>query len=503
MLIDTERALRRRIEASRFCTLRTGCKVVGQISDDPPIVEYTTGSEGQHHIQGDWLIGADGKTGIVRKHFLEKKAEIRQVEGAYKYSGVWVAANLKITLPTSESHPDLPVWHAGYTPEDVYDLFWPQGWHFASPPGKATASGRFGPFERRLWRHEFRQEDWDESMNADELLWEHLTPMITHTHGKNGEDFGRAVAFPRDCIEIIRCRPFAFVHKVVNKWYDNKTILIGDAAHVFPPFAGQGIGSGVRDAHQLAWRLAMLLNMRSQSQAIRARTLDEWALERRKSVDDAALLSMLNGRLCNDVPSIFLLALLRIMTFLSTVPFLRSATDVMVKKEREGMSTVDGGFFLKERNGGGRVAQIMMQSLKERPFLSDNMFKPSSGVLTLLVIGASDHDRNRKDAQAAIEAINIDPAVLSTESVVNFSPIPVVKQQGRSTVCWPATASDFDGSARLGYDETSFVRRLGGSTKFAIVRPDFFIYCCESNIEGLIKALTSLQRRLIYFDKGA
>jgi 2-polyprenyl-6-methoxyphenol hydroxylase-like FAD-dependent oxidoreductase len=453
-----------------------------------------------HTLEGQFLVGADGKTGIVRKYFLEERAGIKQVEGVYKYSGTWVATNLKINLPNRESHPDFPLWGLGYTPQEVYDLFWPQGWHFCSPPGKATATGRFGPYERRLWRHEFRQDDWDASMNAEALFWEHITPMITRSIGKDGKAFGKAVTFPRDCVEITRCRPFKFVHKVVNKWFDERTILIGDAAHVFPPFAGQGIGSGVRDAHQLAWRLAMLLRMRGQSQAIRNRILEQWALERRKSIDDAALFSLLNGRLCNEEPSFFLRAVLSLMAFLSSFSLLRGLTDAAVKKEREGMSTVSGAFHLKDFNGGARVAQIFIQSLKEKPFLSDNIFKPRHGVLTLLVISTSNHAKYRRDAQAAIEAINIDPAVLSIQSIVNFSPVPIDREDGGPVVYWPATVAELNGAARLGYDETSFVSRFGVSTKFAIVRPDFFVYACAKSLDELVGILTALQRNLIYFD---
>lgn len=45
-------------------------------------------------------------------------------------------------LPFPESHPTFPLWDLGYTPDEVYDLYWPRGFHFCAPPGKPTARGR-------------------------------------------------------------------------------------------------------------------------------------------------------------------------------------------------------------------------------------------------------------------------------------------------------------------------------------------------------------------------
>jgi len=36
-------------------------------------------------------------------------------------------ANLEISLPTPESHPEFPLWELGYTPDELWDIFWPDG----------------------------------------------------------------------------------------------------------------------------------------------------------------------------------------------------------------------------------------------------------------------------------------------------------------------------------------------------------------------------------------
>jgi 2-polyprenyl-6-methoxyphenol hydroxylase-like FAD-dependent oxidoreductase len=116
-------------------------------------VHYTSKDGSMQKVQTKWLIGADGKRGIVRKAFLEPIADIRQVDSDHRYTGTWVAANVHIDLTTPKTHPDFPPFAAGLTPQEAYDLFWPKGWHFCSPPGKPTASERFGPHGERLWRH--------------------------------------------------------------------------------------------------------------------------------------------------------------------------------------------------------------------------------------------------------------------------------------------------------------------------------------------------------------
>lgn len=272
--LGTEKALREEVSKTSLCEIRLGCEVQRlEEQKDGVLLHFKDQTDAVKQLKASWLIGADGKRGVVRKMFLEKVADIRQVNSAYRYEGTWVAANLKLRPPTPETHPDFPLWKLGMTPLEVYDLFWPKGWHFCSPPGKSTASGRFGPYDVGYWRHEYRQDEWDpKTMNAETMLWEHLEPQITRTATANGIAFpSGAVTYPRDCIKVVRCRPFTFQHKVVNRWFAKRSILIGDAAHVFPPFGGQGIASGIRDAHQLAWRIALMESMYRSTVARRDR----------------------------------------------------------------------------------------------------------------------------------------------------------------------------------------------------------------------------------------
>jgi 3-(3-hydroxy-phenyl)propionate hydroxylase len=68
-----------------------------------------------------------------------------------------------------------------------------------------------------------------------------------------------------DKIEITRIAKYAHNSLVADKWMRNRVLLAGDAAHMMPPSAGQGMCSGVRDAVNLAWKLDAIVKKISPS----------------------------------------------------------------------------------------------------------------------------------------------------------------------------------------------------------------------------------------------
>ena len=61
---------------------------------------------------------------------------------------------------------------------------------------------------------------------------------------------------------VVRSVNYRFNALVADQWMIGRSFLLGDAAHMMPPFAGQGLNSGIRDAANLAWKVADVIDGR-------------------------------------------------------------------------------------------------------------------------------------------------------------------------------------------------------------------------------------------------
>jgi 3-(3-hydroxy-phenyl)propionate hydroxylase len=91
-------------------------------------------------------------------------------------------------------------------------------------------------------------------------------------------------------VEIERKAVYTFHARVADKWRVGRVLLAGDAAHLMPPFAGQGMNSGMKDVANLGWKLAAVVAGQAGQDI-----LDSYEVERARNVRAAVQLSMRLG----------------------------------------------------------------------------------------------------------------------------------------------------------------------------------------------------------------
>ncbi|WP_262286309.1 bifunctional 3-(3-hydroxy-phenyl)propionate/3-hydroxycinnamic acid hydroxylase [Micromonospora sp. MA102] len=140
--------------------------------------------------------------------------------------------------------------------------------------------------------------------------------------------------------QVERATTYTFNAVVADRWRLGRVFLLGDAAHMMPPFAGQGLNSGIRDADNLSWKLALVLR------GYPDRLLDTYEPERRPHAEAMVKHSVDLGRI--------------VMT---TKPLVALARDVVVR----AMSLLPAG----------------------RRYLSEMRFRPKARYLTAATTGAA------------------------------------------------------------------------------------------------------------------
>jgi 3-(3-hydroxy-phenyl)propionate hydroxylase len=103
---------------------------------------------------------------------------------------------------------------------------------------------------------------------------------------------------PRD-VQVERAAVYTFHGLVARTWRAGSVLLAGDAAHQMPPFLGQGMCSGLRDAANLAWKLDLVISGKAA-----ASLLDTYEIERRPHVSAIVTSAVSIGRvICTVDPS--------------------------------------------------------------------------------------------------------------------------------------------------------------------------------------------------------
>ena len=212
------------------------------------LVTYSDRGDGSEHVvAADYVLGCDGANSIVRSRIGACMEDLG-------FNQRW----LVLDVATSA---DLHQW---------------DGVHQVCCPRRAGTYMRIGTTRHR-W--EFRLLDTETA--ADFATLDAVLPLIRPWVAR----------VPADRLELVRVSEYTFRAQLADRWRRDRVFLLGDAAHLTPPFIGQGMGAGLRDAMNLAWKLAGVLNA-SQPNSV----LDSYAQERKPHARHMIRLALAVGR---------------------------------------------------------------------------------------------------------------------------------------------------------------------------------------------------------------
>jgi 3-(3-hydroxy-phenyl)propionate hydroxylase len=120
-----------------------------------------------------------------------------------------------------------------------------EGVHQVCDPRRAATYMRIG--ETR-YRWEFRLLEGETAADFESI--EALRPLIDPW----------VEGIPNAAFDVFRVAEYTFRAQLADRWRDRNIFLLGDAAHLTPPFIGQGLCAGVRDSMNLSWKIAGVLS---------------------------------------------------------------------------------------------------------------------------------------------------------------------------------------------------------------------------------------------------
>ncbi|PRC47599.1 3-(3-hydroxyphenyl)propionate hydroxylase, partial [Mycobacterium sp. ITM-2017-0098] len=205
----------------------------------------TDGTE--YVVEADYVLGCDGANSLTR----------RRIGSAMKDLGFaqrWLVVDIA-------THADLGQW---------------EGVHQVCDPDRAATYMRIGATR---YRWEFRlleHETADDYATLDAVL-----PLLRPWAG----------TISADALTLVRVTEYTFRAQLADRWRRDRVFLLGDAAHLTPPFIGQGMGAGLRDAMNLAWKLAGVLD-----NSLAPHVLDTYEQERKPHARSMIRLALGIGR---------------------------------------------------------------------------------------------------------------------------------------------------------------------------------------------------------------
>jgi len=180
------------------------------------VVRSTDASEGSAStIESRWVVGADGANSFVRSAIGAESLDL----------GFHAQPHIVIDFEFSDPDAELP-----QLPDAAQVL----------DPLRPQLVGRWGGRRHTRWEIAALEGESSEDLASEEFCWRLLGAWgIGPEHGR-----------------IERRAVYDYASSISAPWRVGRVLLAGDAAHTMPPHLGQGMQSGIRDAENLAWKLA-------------------------------------------------------------------------------------------------------------------------------------------------------------------------------------------------------------------------------------------------------
>ncbi|WP_104528535.1 bifunctional 3-(3-hydroxy-phenyl)propionate/3-hydroxycinnamic acid hydroxylase [Blastococcus saxobsidens] len=211
---DLESVLAAAVAAEPGIELRRGVEVTGLRQDDGGVAvitrDRTTGEDRSVHAAA--VVGCDGAGSTVRGLIGARMRDLGRADR-------WLVLDVRSDRPLG---------------------LWPGVHQVCDPRRASTCMPVTG--DRYRWEFRLLPGETAADLAGRARLGELLAPVV-----------------PVEGVEVLRAVEYTYRAQVADRWRDGRVLLAGDAAHLSPPFVGQGLGLGLRDAHQLAWKLAAVL----------------------------------------------------------------------------------------------------------------------------------------------------------------------------------------------------------------------------------------------------